>query len=239
MPIRECRSSHACTSVGSLATDPSGIHPTGRWKNRVLSRDRAGSPAAASNERTRSAITVVAGYYRLISSMAMPSSRAPATAASSRSSILGRDSSSPIRNWASTSRPCVRHGGAGPFGATDVDRAIAADQFLQIGPAIIHILSYIQLRFPLIQPGFGKLPLGASVTVPEAAVHEDRLAPASEHDIRPSGHVLAMQAIAISHGVKATPHDHLRLRVAALDRLHDAPGAVGGCGYPWGWVQTL
>ena len=66
--------------------------------------------------------------------------------------------------------------------------------------------------------------------MPEAAVDENRLAPASEHDIRPSGQVLAMEAIAISHGVEATPDDHLRLCVTALDRLHDAPALLGGAG---------
>ena len=74
-----------------------------------------------------------------------------------------------------------RHGGTDRFGATDVDRAIAVDQSLQIGPAIIHILNYIQLRFPVIEPGFGEPPLGASVAVPETAAHEDRLAAAGEH----------------------------------------------------------
>ena len=73
-----------------------------------------------------------------------------------------------------------------------------------------------QLRFPVIEPGFGELSLGASVAVPEAAVDENRLAPASEHYIRPTGQVLAMEAIAVSHGVKTTPDDHLRPCVTAF-----------------------
>lgn len=68
------------------------------------------------------------------------------------------------------------------------------------------------------------------MTVPEAAVDENRLAAAGEDDIRPSGQVLSVEAIAVSHGVEAAPDDHLRLCVAAFDRLHDAPALLGGAG---------
>ena len=74
------------------------------------------------------------------------------------------------------------------------------------------------------------MPLGTPVTVPEAAVDENCLTPASEYDIRPSRQVLAMEAIAVSHGVEATPDDHFRLCVAALDGLHDAAALLGGAG---------
>ena len=54
-----------------------------------------------------------------------------------------------------------------------------------------------------------------------------------------------MQTITVSHGVEAAPHDHLRLRIAALDGLHDAPALLGGagvhgdvCGHcSVGWVE--
>ena len=39
-----------------------------------------------------------------------------------------------------------------------------------------------------------------------------------------------MEAIAVSHGVKAPPDDHFRLCVTAFDRLHDAPALSGGAG---------
>ena len=66
--------------------------------------------------------------------------------------------------------------------------------------------------------------------VPEAAVDEDRLVPASEHDIRPSGEVFAMEAIAVAHGVETAADDHFRLGIAAFDGLHDAAALLGGAG---------
>lgn len=68
------------------------------------------------------------------------------------------------------------------------------------------------------------------MAVPEAAVDENRLAAAGENDIRPSGQVLAMEAIAVAHGVETAADNHLRLGVATLDRLHDAPALLGGAG---------
>ena len=50
---------------------------------------------------------------------------------------------------------------------------------------------------------------------------------ANERDIRFLQRVFAMEPIAISHSMETPPDDHFRLRIFALNGLHDAPSLFG------------
>ena len=91
-------------------------------------------------------------------------------------------------------------------------------------------LILVKLRFPVFEAGFRQAPFRAVVAVPEATVHEDRLAPGDEGDIRPAGQVSAMQAVSVAHGVQQPAHDQFRSCVPAPDRLHDAAALLRGAG---------
>ena len=78
-----------------------------------------------------------------------------------------------------------------------------------------------KLRLPVIKPRFRESALRAPMQMPEAAVHEDRLPSAYEHNIRFPGKIVAVQPIAVPHGVEAPPDEHFRFRIPALDSLHD------------------
>jgi hypothetical protein len=67
----------------------------------------------------------------------------------------------------------------------------------------------------------------ATVTVPEAAVHEDDGAEPGQHDVRASGEVFAMQAEAVAEGVEGGADTHFGLRIGGADGRHVARA---GCG---------
>jgi len=57
----------------------------------------------------------------------------------------------------------------------------------------------------------------AKVTVPVAAVDEDRDAPHWQHNVRPPREVATVQPEAEAHRVKGPPQSHLRLGVGSFD----------------------
>ena len=59
--------------------------------------------------------------------------------------------------------------------------------------------------------------------MPKTAMHEYRFPSADERDIRSSREVFAMEPIAVSHSMETPPDCHFRLRIRALNGLHDAP----------------
>src|SRR5579875_1433988 len=66
--------------------------------------------------------------------------------------------------------------------------------------------------------GWGDGTVFATVTVPEAAVYKDRGAVLRQHDVRPAGQVLAVQAVTEAHPVQDGAHAHLRPGVRRADR---------------------
>ena len=57
----------------------------------------------------------------------------------------------------------------------------------------------------------------------QAAMHENHLAMASEHNVLRAGQLGAVQLVAVPHRLHPPTRDHLGLRV----RLADAPHAIG------------
>ncbi len=85
----------------------------------------------------------------------------------------------------------------------------------------VPVLGALQLGQPkvLIRRGHGS-PFAPPVAMPEAAVHEDRLAPSREHEVGTTRQVRPMQPVSVSHSVKQSPHAHFRLGSLRLDRRH-------------------
>jgi hypothetical protein len=62
--------------------------------------------------------------------------------------------------------------------------------------------------------------VGAVVTMPEAAVHEDHLTMARKHDVGITGQLLVVQPVAVAQRMQRTAHYHLWPRVRLADALH-------------------
>jgi hypothetical protein len=62
--------------------------------------------------------------------------------------------------------------------------------------------------------------LARDVQVPKASVDEDDLAPAREHQIRPTGQRVIVEAIPVTQAVHEPPDKELRSGVLALDPAH-------------------
>lgn len=60
------------------------------------------------------------------------------------------------------------------------------------------------------------------VAVPETSMHEDRLAAGNKGKVRFPRQILAMQPVAIPHGMNEPADSHLRLGVATSDSPHNA-----------------
>ena len=66
-----------------------------------------------------------------------------------------------------------------------------------------------------------------AMSMPETTVDKDRFLAANEHDIRFAWQVFAMEPISIAHSMETTSDEHFRLRIFALNSLHDTPSLVG------------
>ena len=77
-----------------------------------------------------------------------------------------------------------------------------------------------ELPLPEVPSGLRRIGLPTTVTVPEAAVNEDRGAPARKHDVRRTGKATDVGTKPVASRVQRTPNSQLRLRVRAADAAH-------------------
>jgi hypothetical protein len=71
----------------------------------------------------------------------------------------------------------------------------------------------------------------AVVAVPEAPMHEDRLAPTGKHKIGAARQVASMKTESIPFAVSESSHSQLDRRIRAPDGLHRAPSNSGNLGH--------
>lgn len=56
--------------------------------------------------------------------------------------------------------------------------------------------------------------------MPKASVNKNDLAPARENDVRGTGEITAVEAVAIAHAVDQSPHEELGFGVRCPDSTH-------------------
>ena len=82
------------------------------------------------------------------------------------------------------------------------------------------LLILFEFRKPVVKPGFRNSAVTAAMGMPETPMHENSLAPRGESQIRLTGKVFALKAIAVAHTMCQTSHSHFRLRIPSLDGPH-------------------
>ena len=85
-----------------------------------------------------------------------------------------------------------------------------------------------ELRPPIIQARFRSPSFSATVTMPEAAVHKNRLFACGKDDIRSARKISRVQSVSKAALVKNALHGPFRAGVFGSYRLHD-PTALFGC----------
>lgn len=93
--------------------------------------------------------------------------------------------------------------------------------------AAVAFLVRFDFRAPVVELGFWQASLRTVVTVPVAAVDEDRLPAALKDDVGFAGQLSRMQPIPKAHSVEKTANHKLRTSVLCSNGFHDPPTLIG------------
>jgi hypothetical protein len=80
-----------------------------------------------------------------------------------------------------------------------------------------------QLRLPKIEPRFrqaSKLATRITVSMPEATMHENRLAASRENQVWAAREIAAVKAVAVAHAMHQATNDHLGGGILAPNAAH-------------------
>ena len=87
----------------------------------------------------------------------------------------------------------------------------------------------LELSIPVFDASAGsRSPATSFVTVPEASVNEDNLAPASEHDVRAARKIARVEAKSITVAMQKTAEAQLRASMLAANSRHQCASLRGG-----------